>query len=220
MKSRWFTCLSVLFFLGCQSPSSRHDEVRFPNGITVVRARGEVHVPAVALLRSGWLEQAVCTPETRAHESLFALLVPPSELHAALLLAGGVPGCPGAPPALDQPAKRPSGSRLEVLMAHDGGVVKLEDLVIDHRTGRPLSGHFVFSGSMFVEWQGVSRYLADDEGSVVGLVTFGDELVAYSEPVSALVEQAGTVFRPNPDLMPPPGTQVVLRFTVVPEPEA
>ena len=69
------------------------------------------------------------------------------------------------------------------------------------------------------EWEGQVRYLADDEGSVVGLVTFGDELAGYSEARSASLEHAPAVFRPNASLLPPPGTDVVLCFTVTPADE-
>ncbi len=219
MNCCWFPLLCALFLVGCQSQRESEDLLLLPNSITVLRSQAEVRAPAVVLLRSGWLEQAVCTPQTRVHESLFALLASPSELHAALLLAGATPGAPGCPPTMDKPGQRPSGSPLEVCMNHDGGRIALQSLVIDDRNGQGLSGDFVFAGSMFVEWQGVSRYLANDEGSVVGLATFGDELVAYSEPRSALIDQARPVFRPNIQLLPPPGTEVVLSFKVEGDPE-
>ena len=219
MKSFLFLNVFFIFLVGCQSPAVRHEPINWPNGIQIFRAQGRVQVPAVALLRSGWLEQAVCTPQTRTHESVFALLARPSELHAALLLVGGRPGAPGVPASLDNPAQPATGEIVRIAMEHDGCIHRLQDLIIDDRTGEGLQHNFVFSGSKTVEWHGESRYLADDEGSVVGLVTFGDELIGYSESRSASITQDRPVFRPNGALLPPPGTKVVLCFTVSPEDE-
>ena len=219
MKSLTFLNVAILFLMGCQSPEAAPQPLPWANGIEILRAESQVRVPAVVLLRSGWLEQAVCTPNTRTHESIFAIRAAPSELHAALLVAGGVPGKPGAPGNLESPAKPPRGSVLSIDMEYDKCLYRLQDLIVDDRTGGSLQGKFVFGGSKIVEWNGETRYLADDEGSVVGLVTFGDELAGYSEPRSASIEQARAVFRPNATLLPPPGTEVVLCFTVCLEDE-
>ena len=116
---------------------------------------------------------------------------------------------PGGPAA--QP---PTGSLLHIAMEHEGHLQRLQDLIVDDRTGGSLQGDFVFAGSRLVEWKGETRYLADDEGSVVGLATFGDELAGYSEARSASLEHAPAVFRPNSTVLPTPGTDVVLCFTV------
>ena len=214
MKSLMFLNVSLLFLLGCQSSTTDRGPIAWASGIEILRGQSQVRVPAVVLLRSGWLEQAVCTPETRTHESVFAILAEPSELHAALLVAGGLPGEPGSPAHLVNPAQPPTGSPLHIAMEHDGYRHPLQDLVVDDRTGGSLQGDFVFAGSRLVECEGEARYLADDEGSVVGLATFGDELAGYSEARSASLERAPAVFRPNATLLPPPGTKVVLCFTV------
>lgn len=203
-----------LFLMGCQSPAPLAEPILWPNGIQISPSQSQVRVPAVSLLRSGWLEQAVCTPETRTHESVFAILAAPSELHAALLVVGAVTGAPGIPAHGNVLAKPPVGTVLNIAMNHDGRVHQLQELIVDDRTGDSLQGDFVFGGSKVVEWQGETRYLADDEGSVVGLVTFGDEVIGYSEPRSASTEHHRAVFRPNATLLPPPGTEVVLFFTV------
>ena len=87
-----FLNVLLLFLMGCQSAATRSDPIPWANGIEILRSQSQVRVPAIALLRSGWLEQAACTPETRTHESVFAILAAPSELHAALLVVGGVLG--------------------------------------------------------------------------------------------------------------------------------
>lgn len=219
MKSSLFLNVFFIFLAGCRSAATSHDPIVLPNGIHIHLDRSQVRVPAVALLRSGWLEQAVCTPQTRTHESIFALLAAPSELHAALLAVGGTPGAPGIPERVDAPARPPTGSLIRIDMDHEGLVHRLQDLIFDDRTGETLQGEFVFAGSKIVEWEGQARYLADDEGSAVGLVTFGDELIGYSESRSASIEHARPIFRPNAALLPPPGSEVVLCFTVCPEDE-
>ena len=219
MKSLMFLNVHLLFLVGCQSSGTDPQAIAWASGIEILRPQSQVRVPAVVLLRSGWLEQAVCTPGTRTHESVFAILAAPSELHAALLVAGGLPGEPGAPAHLDSSPQPPTGSHLHIAMDHDGCQHRLQDLILDERTGGNLQGNFVFAGSKMVEWEGEARYLADDEGSVVGLATFGDELAGYSEARSASIEHAPAVFRPNAKLLPPPGTEVVLRFTVIPADE-
>ena len=84
-----FLNVSLLFLMGCQSSTTDREPIVWASGIEILRAQSQVRVPAVVLLRSGWLEQAVCTPETRTHESVFAILAEPSELHAALLQQAG-----------------------------------------------------------------------------------------------------------------------------------
>jgi len=214
-----FLNVSILFLVGCQSLPTDPGPIAWASGIEIFRRQSQVRVPAVILLRSGWLEQAVCTPETRTHESVFAILAAPSELHAALLVAGGLPGEPGVPAHSGDPARPPTGSPLHIAMNHDGCLYRLQDLILDDRTGRSLQGDFVFAGSQFVEWEGKARYLADDEGSVVGLATFGDELAGYSEARSPSLEHAPAIFRPNAKLLPLPGTKVMLCFTVSPASE-
>lgn len=220
MMSRWFFILSLLFLAGCLIGRRSEEAVLWPNGVEICRQRSEIRIPARVMIRSGWLEQAVCTPQTRVHESVFAIQADPHQLHAALLLLGSFPGKPGLPPHLDHPAVAPDGPIVQIFMEHSQAVIRLQDLILDDRTGEGLQGDFVFAGSKWVQWQGVQRYLADDEGSVVGLVTFGDELLAYSEPMSGSVSLDRPTFRPNADVLPPPGTEVTLRFTVSPEPEA
>lgn len=83
-------------------------------------------------------------------------------------------------------------------------------------TRRSLQGECVFVGSQLVEWLSKARYLADDEGSVFGLATFGDELAGYSEARSPSLKHAPVVFGPNAKLLSLPGTKVMLCFTVSP----
>ena len=64
-------------------------------GLRVDRASRTVEVRAWVCLDRGWLEQVLCLPGTREHESLLVTDVVPSSVHAALLLVGLEAGRPG-----------------------------------------------------------------------------------------------------------------------------
>ncbi|MGA1393407.1 MAG: hypothetical protein ACO38W_09660, partial [Phycisphaerales bacterium] len=57
-------------------------------------------------------------------------------------------------------------------------------------------------------------YAADFSGSVIGLVTFGDEVVAFEEVRSdqVSIDEAGFLVRRGQP--PPPGTRVTLIFRI------
>jgi hypothetical protein len=79
---------------------------------------------------------------------------------------------------------------------------------------RPPSA-FVFAGSRFRTDRrtGVERYVADGSGSVVGLVTFGDETIAAIDVVPDQAEVAQPVWEVFTERMPKPGTRLMLRLT-------
>ena len=54
------------------------------------------------------------------------------------------------------------------------------------------------------------HYVADFTGSVVGLVTFGDEVIAYDEVIADKVDIDAAVWVAWPERMPPEGTRVEL----------
>jgi hypothetical protein len=54
------------------------------------------------------------------------------------------------------------------------------------------------------------HYVADRTGSIVGLVTFGDEVIAYDEVLSDKVDVDAPEWQANTAVMPAPGTRVQL----------
>jgi hypothetical protein len=54
------------------------------------------------------------------------------------------------------------------------------------------------------------HYVADRTGSIVGLVTFGDEVIAYDEVLSDKVDVDAPEWQANTPVMPAPGTRVQL----------
>lgn len=73
---------------------------------------------------------------------------------------------------------------------------------------------FVFAGSRFRTDQrtGVERYIADGSGSIVGLVTFGDETIAAVDVIPDQVSAAEPVWEVFTERMPKPGTRWTLRI--------
>ena len=193
--------------------------------VRVDRAARTVEFDAVAVLDVGFLEQLVCTVGTREHESIFAFEGRPSEVHAALLLVGAEPGRPGRwreVPSADGPATieavPPEGTELALeVQLPDGAVRPIEWFVraspISHATNAAPPSRFVFAGSRFLRNQRTQeeRYAADGSGSLVGLVTFGDETIGAIEVIPDSAQAATPVWEVFSERVPALGTRVKIR---------
>ena len=194
--------------------------VRLAPGIEVDRPRREVRIATQAALDEGWLEQAVCLAGTREHESLLVVEAPPRLVHAAMLLIGLEPGRPGAwllaEDGVTVRREPPTGDAIELLVEYEApdGSRRLEPLSawVETAGGGSLPTHpWRFAGSRLEPTkQGGEIYAADFAGSVVGLVTFGDEVIAFEEVRSDRVEIEAAGFLVRRGAPPPPGTPVTL----------
>ena len=165
--------------------------VTLDGGVTAWVGQGRVEFPGMVSLDQGWLEVAVCRRGSREHESIVVTDAIPSVVHAAMLLAGLEPGTPAT---FDEKTRLP--------IPPTGTVVSIElrfaasDLAIDVPIVLPLaeaiedareqvSPVWVFAGSLVrpnPSSMGPGEYYAADyAGTVVGLSTFGDEVVAVEE---------------------------------------
>lgn len=215
------------------APSPQQEKiVALSKDIRIDRSKSQVLIRAQVAARNGWLEQLVCKAGTREHESLLAVEAPPKLIHAALLAAGLTAGAPGSwlemPPDASGHAvvrfEPPTGTPLDVRVRWqiDGKVN--ECAICDWVRGVSTdAGHdapvfscdrFVFAGS-HVRPNPPSlgpgeHYVADYTGSVIGLVTFGDEVVAYEEVIPDRVDIAPSAWEAWTDRMPPEGTAVEL----------
>ena len=150
-----------------------------------------------------YLELIVTGPNAREHEALVVTSVPPSMIHAALLAAGHEHGEPGrffaTPTGLMR--QRPTGDELDVLLVtangHGEEVSVPPEVWMRAEGGRPLmdvSGdgdtgfRWIFAGSRVrgMPVAGGERmvYDADGTGVIVGLTTFGSEVVALHDVIS------------------------------------
>lgn len=169
-----------------------------------------------------YLETIVCTPDTREHEALLVTRARPSDIHAALLLAGLEPGGPGAwrhenGRAVADPAH---GDHVEVrLIMSDGTGAECDidprDWIVNVATGGSLArtgASWVFAGSRWVRRQEREVYEADLTGQAVGLHTFGSELVALDRPMHHDSAIESPEWIADATRVPPAGTRVRLRL--------
>ena len=189
-------------------------------GLVVDRIAREVRVEAEVACNQGWLEQAACKAGTREHESLLAIAVAPSRIHAAILLLGLEPGRPGEwKPAADGSDAvvrvAPSGAPLALAVRTASGESPLSSWITDPVKGRAFPAQpWVFAGSRIrsnTKSMGPGEhYVADRTGSIVGIVTFGDEVIASDEVLSDKVDVDAPEWQANTAVIPAPGSRVEL----------
>ena len=213
----FFRCIAALGLLlspGCGAGAPRRVEL-FPGVVTLPEAQS-VELSARVACTRGDLEQVACTQGTREHESLLVAQARASQVQAALLAAGLRPGAPGRWQRLaDGSVERvpPTGDAIEVLVRTEPGGPDqpIESWMRGADGGTPQPMRFVFAGSRFVPARGGGeRFLADDSGSLVGLVTFGDEVVGLAEVVPDRVEVEPSRWKARTGAMPAQDTPVTL----------
>ena len=202
------------------APIASAVEVHLANGLSINQISGEVMVHGKEAIRQGFLEQLVCCKGTREHESLIVVNVAASHIHAALLAVGAHAGHPGiwsrdTSTANDLKLEPPAGDLVSVRVEYvSDGVTHRHDLgewIEDARHQDQFKSIFVFAGSHFEpDGRGGQRYTADVTGSIVGLVTFGDELVAYAKVIPDQVDIATPRWQANTARIPPEASDVVL----------
>lgn len=187
--------------------------VQLAPGVQVDRHAHTVVVDATVALDTGWLEQAVCSVGTREHESILTVAAPPSTLHAALLLAGFQPGHPGS--WRGQARVPPAGDALSLCVRVNGAETPLAAWVHDPVRGAVFPDQaWVFAGSAIrpnTRAMGPGEhYVADMTGSVVGIVTFGDEVIAFEQVLSDQADVDAPTWQVRTSAVPPVGTPVQL----------
>ena len=226
--------LLLLLLSGCQkhqhtpsistsSSSQVTDEpprVVLDGGIEVCVQDGEVVLPGSVALDRGWLEVVACIEGTREHEAVFVTAVKPAFVHAALLLVGGEPGTPAQYNATTQTSVSASGTTVDVSLEwndSDGGTVRRAVHELVEMQGQASLPTFVFAGSLTrpnPPSKGPGEYyVADYGGTIVGLATFGDEVVATQKVHSPDLGIQPAAWRITPETLPAPGTpaRLVLR---------
>ena len=205
-------------------------------GITVILDEGEgsrVEVAARVCLDEGFLEQVACAPRSREHESLVVVApAKPSQVHAALLMAGFKPGQPGQWLYENNKIETapPSGDILQIVVRYiDSNGKNVEQpirqwirgavRIIGDNPPPPKYPEFpnipwTFGGSAIEQnppFMGPGEhYVADMTGSIIGLVTFGDEVIGLSQVLSDQEEVQAPVWEVNAEAIPPMDTKVVV----------
>lgn len=175
-----------------------------------------------------WLELFVTAPDSREYESLVVTRVRPSLIHAAVLATGAEPGGAGRVGMLQtgevvRTQARGDEVRIEFVLG-EGSRESVHDPAawVEHvETGEVLAGHaawegFVFAGSREVTRQGRVWYDADGTGVIVGLTTFGSEVIAPALTLSPEAEIDATVWVARPNKVPDLGVPVRVRVWLTP----
>jgi hypothetical protein len=209
---------------GAHDGAGDETSIRLPGGTVVDRRLGEVTVPAFVATTTGWLEQVACLVGTREHESLLVVETKPSEVHAGLLLLGLEPGQPGRWRYEDGAVRSevPSGPAIELLVRWRDDEGEHERPLVEWvrgADGRSFPAEWVFAGSVFAphppSWKEPGQYyVADITGSLVGLVTFGDETIAARAVIPDLIDIEAANWQAWTERMPPAGHPAILVLRV------
>jgi hypothetical protein len=218
-------------------PEGRSKRVEPFPGVVVDLEHGRVEVACRVIHPPEPLEQIICTPATREHETLFTANVLPSQLHAALLLLGAKPGTPGRFERVDDTIRfvPPTGDALDITIAvkDESGkttVTPVESWIVAMQNTSRKDGDaeasgttefpestWVFGGSLIqknMPWMGEGEhYVADMTGSLIGFVTFGDEPVGVTRAIEDESAKRGIDWRANVAEMPAEGTMVTVYIT-------
>lgn len=205
--------------------------------VTVILNRDQpresrVEIKGFTCLDSGWLEQVACGPASREHESLVVIKARPSQIHAALLTAGFESGKPGRWTYDNDKlgAIDPTGEKVDILVRY----VDKTGKTVEHEIGKWIRGQvtekdpgkpfprepFVFGGSAIAKntpdmapagaKDAGEHYVADMTGSVIGLVTFGDEMIGFSRVMADQESVQEPAWEANTETLPPVETPVTV----------
>jgi hypothetical protein len=113
----------------------------------------------------------------KAHETIVTFDVTPSDVHKALESLGLKPGKPGRGEDLGNGPEVEIYLDLPSVNGRPAGLVRIENLLLDKKTGRPLPPvKWMFTGSV----QKDGKYAADVSGTMIGLYPVTDEVVMQS----------------------------------------
>lgn len=224
------TALALGFLLGASAEAqSTPDAAAFAN-IRIDAAARTVELDATVPIRLDdpraprvYLEQLVCTPDTKEHESVLVTKARPSQVHAALL---AINLNPGRPATWEQQGNKmvpiaPKGDavRIELIYVNAAGerIIDPPSRWVKHATTNAAwpEGHWVFAGSIMVTRAGREVYEADAGGTLIGLTSFGTEVLAWPTPISPDSQQQEPEWIADAAHVPPMNTQVIVRISAV-----
>ena len=182
-----------------------------------------VDIDAKVSQRNGtWLELLACSPGTRDYESLLTVAAKPRHIQLALLMIGLKPGHPieTRGQASGYFVIPPAGPKVRILLRYKkhGKIVQVpaNRWLLDQKTNMPMkSDTFLFVGSKFVKYNGKQVFLADLNGSIISLVSFGDEII--SRPTTITNGDNGGIWNANAAVVPKIGTPVTIRIEPAPK---
>lgn len=217
-----------------EAPADLAEKIRaiFP-GVRINSKERFIDVDSVVCLSEGYLEVIACAKDSREHESLVMVKAKPSHIHAALLLIGSKPGNPAMRKPVDEEGTRwinipPRGQEVKsTLLVPDKKGVIVERPINDFvtmtkdesgppgaaRDGNEFPQSFLFAGSHMHKEGEKKTYLADLNGNVISISTFGDEVLCLSGHHGQ--ENHALSWQIKPNSLPVLGTKLTLRLRPV-----
>jgi hypothetical protein len=145
----------------------------------------------------------------KAHETIVNFDVTPSEVHKALESLGLKAGKPGRGEDLGNGPEVEIYLELPAVNGRPAGLVRIESLLLDKKTGRPLPPvKWMFTGSVMKD----GKYGADVGGTMIGLYPVTDEVVMQSG--LTMKEEGMVKLETNKPALPGEGTPVSLVIRV------
>ena len=166
-----------------------------------------------------WLELLVCTAGGREHEALLRTPALPSHVNLGLLLLGLEPGRPAhtGPDGVFLPAEGPP---VRLTIRSPDNAFEPADAgtwLLDRDAGETLAGaSWRYTGSRVLADAAGPVFLADANGTLASLVSFGDDLILLDLARAAGLDAGndGQRFAASA-AVPPAGTAVRLRIEAV-----
>ena len=171
--------------------------------------RGRLIVSSEVCLRQGQLELLLCLEQTKDYESILRTQAKPSDIHAAMLAMGLMPGLPvrranadGTGPVL--PPQGP-GLRISLRWRDAGGTMREAPAAcwLAARGNQAPPCEWVFVGSQILP-QGA--YQADLEGEIISVSNFPSSVIDV--PFESTTANARLEYAANTDAIPAVGTKV------------
>ncbi len=163
-------------------------------------------------LRDGLLEFFACRKNSKEHESIVSLDIPPHLIHAALLVIGAKQGTPAK---FDLEFVPPTGEVIDISVCWrdlESGIlrkVKAQEMVMENESGQTMQSHWVFTGGLFgVDPDGKKYYLANVTGEVFGLANFPGSILDV--PFESKSDYSDLYYTTNTANIPQNSTDVIL----------
>lgn len=163
-------------------------------------------------LREGSLEFFACSLNSKEHESIVVMDVPPHLIHAALLAIGARQG---EPAKFEPEFVPPTGDEINLEVcwrdSKNGGVrrVRAQEWVREEISGKTMSAAWVFTGGLFgVDPDGKKYYLANVTGEVFGVSNFPGSVLDV--PFESSCDNTELYYEVNAGAVPEIDTNVIL----------
>ena len=180
--------------------------------IWVSKDRSRVLLGGEICLREGELEFFACRRNSKEHESIVALDVPPHLIHAALLVIGVKQGAPAKFNPVFEP---PRGDVVEIEArwrdAKSGALIKrrAQEMILENESERTMRSNWVFAGGLFgVDPDGKKYYLANVTGEVFGVSNFPGAVLDV--PFESPSDYSNLYYQANTEAIPEIGAPVLL----------